>query len=172
MQLAQGIHRHAVDGFFHPNALLAVARDEVEQAQIFVELGQREAVNFVFVQVVQFEVPEVAQQDVTGLLVGLQAGKIVPGLLERLGQILAPALVLDQQRAFPPQVDVAVLVVDFLDALLEGGDLAALDAEDLEELVPETLGIGVFAFDVSPVLGKRAGAVGYLFPVEGHGWFR
>src|SRR5450830_227870 len=168
VQLTQRVHRHPVDGFFDPDALLAVTGDEIEKPQIFVQLGQRKAVNEVFVKVMQFKVPEVAQQDVARLFVGFEAGEIVLGLIEGFDQILAAAFVLDEQGAFPQQVDVAVFLVYFLDAPLKCGDLAALDAEDLEKLIPEALGIGVFAFDVFPVFGKGTGTVGDFFPVERH----
>ena len=79
---------------------------------------------------------------------------------------------LDEQGALPQQVNVAVFVVDFLDAFLERGDLAAFDAKDLKKLISETLGIGVFAFDVLPVFGKNTGAVGDFFPVKWHGGIR
>ena len=38
----------------------AVAGNEIEQPQVLVQLGQRETVNLVFIQVVQLEVPEIA----------------------------------------------------------------------------------------------------------------
>src|SRR5450830_157278 len=168
VQLTQRVHRHPVDGFFDPDALLAVTGDEIEKPQIFVQLGQRKAVNEVFVKVMQLKVPEVAQQDVARLFVGFEAGEIVLGLIEGFDQILAAAFVLDEQGAFPQQVDVAVFLVYFLDEPLKCGDLAAFDAEDLEKLIPEALGIGVFAFDVFPVFGKGTGTVGDFFPVERH----
>ena len=59
---------------------------------------------------------------------------------------------LDEQRTLPQQIYVAVFAVNLLYAFLEGGDLAALDAEDHEEFVPKALGIGVFAFDMLPVV--------------------
>jgi hypothetical protein len=77
--------------------------------------------------------------------------------------------VLYQQRAFPQQVDIAVFVTQLLDALLKGGNLAALDAKDLKELVSEAFGVRFLAFDVLPVRRERTGAVGNFFPVEGHG---
>lgn len=152
VQFAQGIHRHAVDGFFRANDLLAVAGDKVEQAQIFVEFRQGEAVNLVVIEVVQFKVPEVAQQDVAGFFISFETGKVVLGLFVSPGQIPATAFVLNQQRAFPQQVDIAVFVTQLLDALLKGGDLAALDAKGLKKLVPEAFGVRLLSFDVLPVL--------------------
>jgi hypothetical protein len=96
VQLAQRFHGHTVDCLFFSDALLAVTGNEVEQPQVLVQLGQREPVNLVVVQVMQLKMPEVAQQDVARLLVRLQARKVVLGLLECLGQILATAFVLDQ----------------------------------------------------------------------------
>ena len=52
----------------------------------------------------------------------------------------------------------------FLDRLLEGGDGAAADAEDVEELVPEGLAFGGFAGFASPFFAKGDGAVANLVP--------
>ncbi len=67
------------------------------------------------------------------------------------------------------RVDVAVLAVELLDPALKGANLAALDSEDFEKFVPETLGVSVLALDMPPLAGKRPGTVGDFIPVERHG---
>ena len=152
MQLAQRIHGLAVDCFFFADALFAVTGDEKEKPKVLLKFSQREVADRAFVEVMQLKVPKVTQQDIAWFFVGFQPGKIVFGLLESFGQVFAPTLVLYEQRALPEQIYVAIFAVNLLDAFFEGGDLAALDAEDLEEFVPKALGIGVFAFDVLPVV--------------------
>ena len=168
VQLTHCVHRHPIDGLFFPDALLAVAGDEVEQAKVLVKLCQRKAVNLVLIEVVQFKVPEVAQQDVARLFVRRKAGKIIFSLMEGLDQTFAPAFVLNQQRALPEQVNVAVLAADFFDALFKRRYLTALDAKHVKKFVPKTFSVSVFTFHMPPLLGKRAGTVGYFFPVEWH----
>jgi len=51
-------------------------------------------------------------------------------------KVLACALVLYQQRAFPEQANVVVLARDALDWLLKAGHQPPLDAEHIEEFVP------------------------------------
>jgi hypothetical protein len=60
--------------------------------------------------------------------------------------------VFDQQHTFPEQVDIALLVTELFDRLLEAGNTLAVYAEDVEELSPERLGFGVFRSFVRPAL--------------------
>jgi hypothetical protein len=63
--------------------------------------------------------------------------------------------VLGEQAARPEQVNEAAIAGELLHRLLEGGDGAAADAEDVEELVPEGLALGGFACFAFPIPGKR-----------------
>ena len=56
--------------------------------KVVFKLGKGEAADSVFIQVMQFKVPEVAQQDVAGLFFGFQSRKIVFGLFEALTRFL------------------------------------------------------------------------------------
>ena len=89
---------------------------------------------------------------------------ILEGLRLRLAEVLSEALVLDQQRAFPEQVNVAVLPRDALDRLLKAGHQPALDAEHIEELVPEGLFLRGLAPRAGPVVRKLNGAVADFVP--------
>jgi hypothetical protein len=59
------------------------------------------------------------------------------------------------QHARPEKVNASEVAGDFLDGLLEAGDDAAFDAEDLEELIPEGLFFGALAFDARLIAGKH-----------------
>jgi hypothetical protein len=86
----------------------------------------------------------------------------------RAFQILAARFVLDQQRALPQQVDVPVAAVELPDALLEARHAPARHAEDVEERVPEALGVRVLAFGVFPVAREGDRAIADLVPGQGH----
>jgi hypothetical protein len=81
--------------------------------------------------------------------------------------------VLDQQHALPEAVDAALLQrapgTCHGHLLLEGSDAPALDAEDAEEGVPETLRFGAFRGVLFPLLRKRDGANLDLVPAQRHG---
>lgn len=115
------------------------ADDEAERLDVVGQVRQREPGLFARVQIGQMEGLEVADHDVAWELVVLQARKVVEGLGAGAVEITASRLVLNQQLAFPEQVDETLAVAQLLDRLLEGGDQAAFDAEDLEEVVVEGL---------------------------------
>ncbi|WBT05848.1 hypothetical protein PFY01_14200 [Brevundimonas vesicularis] len=75
---------------------------------------------------------------------------------------------LDQQLAFPEQVDEALALAKLLDWLLEGGDQAALDAEDLEKVVVKALGFATFVTGVGPLACEVRRASAYLVPTQTH----
>ena len=74
------------------------------------------------------------------------------------------ALVLGKHGAGPEEINVAPLAGEFFHGFLEGGDGAALDAEDHEEGIPKGLGLGVFAGLGGPCFGEGDGAVFDFIP--------
>ena len=117
---------------------------------------------------------EVRDDDVPGNLVHAPLAREVLNVAEGLGfgfaEIAAKTFVFDQHFAGPEEVDESVLAGDLSYGLLEAGDDAASDAENFEKFVPEGLLFGLFAFDASPLVGKRDGAIADFIPREGHGW--
>jgi hypothetical protein len=79
-------------------------------------------------------------------------------------KVLAGALVLYQQRAFPEQVNVAILPRDALDRLFKARHQPPLDAEHVEELVPEGLFLGSLAPRAGPIVRELNGAVADFVP--------
>ena len=88
----------------------------------------------------------------------------------RLAEVFAGGLVLRQQPARPEQVNEAPVAGELLDRLLEGGDGAAADAEDVEEVVPEGLAFGGLAGLALPFAAEGDGAVANLIPRQRRGW--
>ena len=66
-------------------------------------------------------------------------------------EILSGGFVLDEDAGRPEKIDLAPSSREFPHGLFEGGDGAALDAEDVEELVPKSLALGFLGGGV-PVL--------------------
>src|SRR5690606_35427663 len=95
-----------------------------------------------------------------------QAVEVVAGLGVGAVQVLAAGLVLDQQHTLPEQVNVAILAINLLDPLLEAGDALAADAEDVEELVPEGLGLGILRGHIGPFLREAQGPILDLVPAQ------
>ena len=119
-------------------------------------------------KVVEGDAGEVRDNYVTRGVLGAafveQVLEVLKGLGLGLAEVLSEALVLDQQRGFPEQVNVAVLPRDALDWLLEAGHQPALDAEHVEELVPEGLFLGSLAPRAGPVMRELNGAVADFVP--------
>ena len=115
------------------------------------------------VEVVYDDAIEVGDDDVLGEVGGAAfAGEgldVVEGLRGGFREVLAFGLVLAEHDARVEDVDAVVLAFEVADLLFEGGDGAALHAEDGEEFGPEGLGVGAFVGTVAP-LGGEADRVG------------
>ena len=127
------------------------------------EVGQGKIRLRVCLQIIEAEVGEIGDENVFRKLLFGYAGEIVQGLLVGPIEILATGFVLDDQHAFPEQIDGTGLVAQFFDRGLEGGHAAAGDAEDIEEFVPEGLRFRFFPDRRSPAEGKFHGAITDLF---------
>ena len=138
--------------------LRLVAGDKAELAYVLVQVFQGEFGGFTRGQAVHAKAGEVADDDDLGQIALGPAGKVVQRLLKGAVQVLAARLVLDQQHAGPEQIDKALRGAELLDVELEGGDALVGDAENLEKINPEGLGLGVFAGRVCPGAAEGEGA--------------
>ena len=154
VEVAHLLDRAHVDWVLLADDMLAIPGDKAEQVDFLVEVLELEVVLLPFVQVVETEARKIGDEHVARQFLFLQAGKIIGGLLVGAVEILAERLVLDEQRALPEQVDVAVLAVDFLDTLFEAGNAPTRYAEHLEERVQERLGVRVLGLGVLPLARK------------------
>ena len=180
VQVAHELRGFEVGGVFGVKLVIRVAGNEREVVDVFVEVGQSEfdarrqtvkerrvGVLFWF-KIVEGDAGEIRDDQPAGNLA------VAPGILEaadvghalrvRLSQILAGGLVFHEQAARPEQINEAPIAGKLSDRLLEGGDRAAADAEDVEKLIPEGLAFGGFAGNASPVFAKDNGAVTNLIP--------
>ena len=148
---------------------LLPAQEEAKPLDVLGQVGQREGCGLPFVKVVQFERPEVADQQVPGPIALGQGIEVGTGLVIGLVQVAAGALLLDQQHTGPEQVDVAGRVVKLPDMLLETGHRAPLYPEHVEEVVVEAVGFALLVDRVLPVRGELGGANADLIPGQIHG---
>jgi len=74
--------------------------------------------------------------------------------------------VLDQQHAFPEQINKTLFVTQFSDGLLERRDALAADSKDMEKAIPEGFGFGILRGLVFPFLGESERAAFDFIPAE------
>jgi hypothetical protein len=98
-----------------------------------------------------------------------QAADVFHALGVGLGEVGPGALVFAEHLAGPEDVDGAPGAGEFADGFLEAGDGAAVEAEDVEELVPEGLAFSRLARLVLPVRPEADGAVFDFVPGKRHG---
>ena len=97
---------------------------------------------------------KITHQDVAGLVSFGQGVEVFARLSVGSSQIAALAFLLHEQDAGPEQVDVAVGIIQPPYVLLIARDGAALDAEDMEEIVIETLRLALFIRRAPPMRGR------------------
>jgi hypothetical protein len=181
MQLAHDADGLDVDGVVIGKLVLRVSGDEGKKMDVLVEfrewklngdgaacIEERKDALIVRLKVVQGNAGEIRDNNVTGNLVHAAiAGEVLniaEGLGLRLAEVSAAAFVLDQDFAGPEEVNETVLAGDFVNRLLKGGHEAALDAEDLEKLIPKGLLFSLFAFDSRPCVGKSDSTMADFIP--------
>ena len=145
-----------------------IAGDEAEQPDVLMQFRQGKFVGLVLIQIVEPEPGEVGDQHVARQVALLQPRKIVQRLPERPIQILAARLVLDQQHAFPQQINETARAVGLFDRSLERRHPPPSHPENGEEAIPEAFGLGILGCCVVPIAGKGQGAVFNFVPGQGH----
>ena len=124
-------------------------------------------------QIVQSEAGEIGDQKVSrNFLVAavvFEVLHIADCLRVRLAQVFAARFVLGDELALPEQVDEFGVSFQVPDRLLEAGDGAPSDAEDVEKFIPESLRLGAFPGSVRPGAGEGDRALPNFSPRKGHG---
>ena len=169
VQLAHQLGGADVHGVLLAHGPRLVAGDEVEEADAFRQFLQGQFDFAALLQVMQHEACKIADDDVAGLLMLLYAMEVVGGLHGGLLQVAATALVLDQQQSGPEVVDLTQGIVQLAHVYFVAAHGACADAEDVEELVPEGLGVGLLVGGLLPVLHKTDGPGADLAAAERHG---
>ena len=116
----------------------------------------------------EFEVLEVADENVARPLALGQRVKVAACLLVGSRQIAPDALLLYDQDSRPKEVDEPARVVELLHPLLIAGHRLPAHAEDAEEVVVEALGLAFLVSGVRPLLGEGCCSNSDLIPGEAH----
>src|SRR5258708_14455061 len=144
------------------------AENETEGVDVFVKIGELELNLFGRVEVVEFKGLKVADENVAGEFGIFDAWEILKRLLLGLCQVAAGAFLLDKKRSLPEQIDEAgCFRACALDRLFEGRNLAALNAEQFEKVVVESLRLALFVAGVFPILRDLGSPVPDLIPQIG-----
>ena len=96
----------------------------------------------------------------------LEAGKIVERLFACRGEITALGLLLNQQLAFPEQVEEAAPSFGKIDAIFKASHPAAGDAKKLEELIIKSLRVALFVVGIFPFVGELRGPRTNIIPIK------
>ena len=113
-----------------------VADDEGEAVDVFVQVFQGEfmlgsAFIKIGIQIIQSETRKIGHHHVAWQVALFYAGEVIQCLTAGAIKVFTARFMLNQQHAFPQQIDITVLAVDFLYALFKGRDTAAGHAEDI-----------------------------------------
>ena len=141
MQFAHLFGHLDVNGIFILVGPFRIAGNEAEAVDVTGKIGEGKFLLCTCLQIVETESGEVGNEDVLGKLLLRNTGEIVQGLLIGLVQILAPGLMFDDEHAFQKEVNGTGFIAQLPDGRFKGSDAPAGNAEDIEELVPESLGL-------------------------------
>ena len=108
-----------VDGVLILERALLYAEDEAELLHMSGQVFERKGYVLVFVQIVQLERPEIAQQDIARQIGILEAGEVGEGLRFGLPEVAPRAFLLHEQDPLPEEVDETALVAQQLHGFLE-----------------------------------------------------
>lgn len=132
---------------------------------VLVKIGEFELNLFASVEVVEFKGLKIANENVAREFGIFDAGEITERLLPGFCQVAAGAFLLDKKGSLPKQIDEAGCFRPCaLDRFFEGRNLAALNAEQFEKIVVESLGLALFVTSVFPILRELGGPVPDLIP--------
>jgi hypothetical protein len=129
VELAHHLRSLNIYGILILKGSLLYAENEPEALDVLGELLKREPKLSVVFEVIQLEVVKIADEDVAREFVRLQAREVVERLLLRLDQIVAGALLLDDQNALPKKIDEAAVFSQEPDRFLEAGEMPARDSK-------------------------------------------
>ncbi len=174
MQLTEHFGGFDVDGVLFLELVLLVTGDEREVVDVLVQLREREGDASVLLQIVQRNAREVRDDDVAGnlfaaLLVAGEVLDVVHRLGVRLAKVLAKTLVFNQDDTTPEAINETILTAQIFDGFFKAHCRAAVETENGEEFVPESLLLGFLAGFSSPILGEADGIVANFIPTERHG---
>ena len=157
-----------IDGVLILERALLYAEDETELLHMGGQVFERKGYVLVFVQIVEFERPEIAQQDIARQVGILEAGEVGEGLRFGLPEVAACAFLLHEQDPFPEEVDEAALVAQQFHGFLERRHPPHGHAEYVEEIPVEKLRFALFVAGAFPLAGECRRTGTYFIPGKAH----
>ena len=157
-----------VDGVLILERALLYAEDEAELLHMGGQVFERKGYLLSLVPIVQFERLEIADQNVAWPILVAKRIEILAGLIIGFSKVAPRAFLLDYQDARPEQVDKSTGIAQPLHVFLVTGYTAALNPEDPEEAIVETLRFPLFITCVFPFAGKIRRAGAYFIPGQAH----
>ena len=143
VQAAHLLGRLDIDRTLRLDLLRPITGNKAKMANVLVQIGKPELDFGIRFEIVEPQSGEIRNEDVPWQVTVGESVKVIGCLHERAIEILAGAFVLDQQYALPKQVDPALFQplagTGHRDLFFENADTPTVDAEDVEEAVPETL---------------------------------
>ena len=157
-----------IDGVLILERALLYAEDETELLHMSGQVFERKGYVLVFVQIVEFERPEIAQQDIARQVGILEAGEVGEGLRFGLPEVAPRAFLLHEQDPLPEEVDEAALVAQQLHRFLERRHPPHGHAEYVEEVPVEKLRLALFVAGAFPLAGELRRTGAYFIPGQAH----
>ena len=169
MEPPHNLGRLNIDRILVAECALLNAENEAEILNVIGKVTKWKSNRSALFEVVKLKGLEITYQDMTRKLVFFEAGKIVERLLFGLCKVEAAAFLLDQQHAFPKEVDAPAFVVGkILDRGFETCHPPAAHAEDVEEVIVESLGVAAFVALAMSFLGELGGGGTDFIPGKSH----
>ena len=147
---------------------LLYAEDEAELLHMGGQVFERKGYVLVFVQIVEFERPEIAQQDIARQIGILEAGEVGEGLRFGFPEVAARAFLLHKQHPLPEEVDEPTLVAQQFYGFFERRHPPHGHAEYVEEIPVEKLRLALFVAGAFPLAGELRRTGAYFIPGEAH----
>ena len=121
----------------------------MEEVDILRQLLQGEAgEGATGIEVIEIPGLEIADEDSMRHFARLKRKSIAAGLFIGFGAVLAAGLHFNEDMPGPEEVDVAVAPIHALDLFLENGHTAAVDAQHIQKIGLERLGLRLLAYGI------------------------
>ena len=156
----------AVHGILFANLLRLAADHVAEERDVLAKVGELEGRKLrVLCEIVEAEGLKVRNDNRPrqGRLVG-QGADIIHRLTKGRVEVLALRLHFNEDRTRPEAIDETLRAVRELHAVLEGRLGDGIDAEDLEELLQERLGLRLLVIRALPPFGENSSRLANLVP--------
>ena len=150
---------------------LLYAEDEAELLHMSGQVFERKGYVLVFVQVIECERPEIAQQDIARQIGILEAGEVGESLRFGFPEVAPRAFLFHEQDPLPEEVDEPALVAQQLHGFLERRHPPHGHSEYVEKVPVEKLRFALFVAGAFPLAGELRRTGAYFIPGQAHAFW-